>query len=144
MRNQPSSHAAVEPAADRIDLPAGLVVGGSWLAATLAIVAAAACCVLPLALTIVGLGGAWLTHLGLLARFEPILVGLALGALALAWGWLLWQRLRPGAGCGCLVPPGRASFVLLGGATALGLVALGRRWWEGPALQALWSVWTGA
>lgn len=145
MRNQPSSHPAVELASDRTGMPVGLVLGGSWLAATLAIVAAAACCVLPLALTVVGLGGAWLTHLGILARFEPILVGLGLGALAPAWGSLLWQRLWPRAtGCGCRAPPGWASFVLLGGATAIGLVALGRHWWEGPALQALWTVWTGA
>ncbi len=144
MRIEPSSHPAVQPAPDRSGLPAGLILGGSWLAAMLAIIAAAACCVLPLALTVVGLGGAWLTHLGILARFEPMLVGLAIGALALVWGWLLWQRLRPGAGCGCRMPSGWASVALLGGATATGLVALARRWWEGPALQALWTVWTGA
>ncbi len=45
---------------------------------------ASTCCLLPLAFVSVGLTGAWLGNLRVLQPYSPILVGIAIAALALA------------------------------------------------------------
>lgn len=141
MANEPSIRTA-SPTASRSDR---LLVGGSGAVAVVAALASAACCVLPLALTVVGLSGAWLAHLAILARFGPALLGATLLALAVAWLWLLRRTLLPArdGACGCGARPGWPAFSFLGVATLLGMVAVARPWWEGPALRALWTVWIG-
>lgn len=49
-----------------------------------AAVAASACCVLPLLLISLGLGGAWIGSLTALAPYQPIFIGIALVALGYA------------------------------------------------------------
>jgi hypothetical protein len=141
MASEPSIRTSTETAR-----PDRLLVGGSGVMAAVAALASAARCVLPLALTVAGLGGARLAHLEVLARFEPALLGAALLSLAAAWFWLLRQALLPATdgACGCRTQPGWPAFSLLSGATLLGLLAMARPWWEGPALRALWTVWTGS
>lgn len=57
---------------------------------------ASTCCVLPLALVSVGLGGAWIAQLRALERFWPVFIGIAVAAFAFAFYRLY---LRPAA-CG--------------------------------------------
>lgn len=93
MPGQPAPH-PVEPVAEK----------GGMAALTLAGVAAllaSTCCVLPLALAIVGVTGAWIRALRWLEPYSDALLVLALGALGAA-GWQLWgRRQRSGSGAVC-------------------------------------------
>jgi mercuric ion transport protein len=64
-----------------------LAVGASLIAST--------CCVLPLALVLVGITGAWMSHLVALKPITPVFTVLSLGALAWA-GYLVF---RPATAC---------------------------------------------
>ena len=46
---------------------------------------ASVCCVLPLALVTIGVGGAWVARLRSLERFYPVFVGLAIAAFGYAF-----------------------------------------------------------
>jgi mercuric ion transport protein len=60
---------------------------GSLLAA----MAACSCCVIPLALFTLGISGAWISNLTVLAPYQPFFVALALGFLS--WGfWLVYHK----------------------------------------------------
>ncbi|OZA30083.1 MAG: mercury transporter MerT [Hydrogenophilales bacterium 17-61-9] len=70
-------------------------------ASALAAVGASLCCVAPLVLVSLGLGGAWLSTLTELEPYRPIFVVLALGLLALA-GHKLYRQpavCEPGRAC---------------------------------------------
>ena len=54
-------------------------------ASALAAIGASLCCVAPLALVTLGIGGAWMATLTRLEPARPVFVALALGLLALAW-----------------------------------------------------------
>lgn len=69
-----------------------LLAAGGLLGALLA----SSCCVLPVALSLLGLGGAWLAVLAPLAPFQPLFAGLA--ALCLGAGF--WLAFRPAEACG--------------------------------------------
>lgn len=56
------------------------LIGGA-----LAAIAASACCLGPLVLVSLGIGGAWISNLTLLEPFRPVLIALALACLALAY-----------------------------------------------------------
>ena len=68
---------------------------------------AGACCVVPLVLVSLGLGGAWLANLQLLEPYRPLFI---VGAVA-ALGFAGWRIYRPAAGCQagqvCAVPQTR-------------------------------------
>lgn len=66
-----------------------LVAGG--LAATLA----SACCLGPLVLVSIGVGGAWVANLRALEPYRPLFLGIALAALFFAWRRIY----RAEAGC---------------------------------------------
>jgi mercuric ion transport protein len=103
----------------------GLAVVGTATGIT-ALVSAAACCVLPLALAAFGLGA------GGLAAFVPYHLPLTIGAaVAVLVGWLLYFRKRRACAQGahdaeCAIAPSRATSMLLGIATAA--VALSAVW----------------
>ena len=103
--------ASSEPA--KLGAPLLLGIGGAGLAAFLS----ASCCVLPLALGLVGLGGSWLAFLGpFVAWREPILLGTG-ALLLLAWIVVVrrgFARIRPRA----LVVTGLATASLALAATA--------------------------
>ena len=61
------------------------------LASALAAIGASLCCVAPLVLVTLGIGGAWLATLTRLEPARPVFVVLALGLLALA-GRTLYRR----------------------------------------------------
>lgn len=66
---------------------------GLGLAATGAALLGVSCCVLPIALSLVGLGGAWLSHLAIFVTVGPYL--LAGASIAVAAGWWIATRRRP-------------------------------------------------
>lgn len=65
---------------------------------------ASACCVLPLALVSVGLGGAWVGQLRTMERFAPAFIAAAIAAFAYAF-YRLYLRSAPCApDAGCATP----------------------------------------
>lgn len=87
----------------------GLMLAGSGIAALLA----SACCIGPLVLVSIGLGGAWLSNLQALEPYRPVFIGVALSALALAYR----RVFRPAAACApgdlCAVPRVRIAYRII-------------------------------
>ncbi len=68
---------------------------------------ASTCCVLPLALVSMGLGGAWIAQLRALERFQWVFIGLAAAAFGYAF-YRLYLRPAPCAPDGsCMLPETR-------------------------------------
>lgn len=98
-----------------------------WLAAggILGAMAASSCCILPLVLFSLGVGGAWLGNLTALSAYQPIFIGIT--ALLLGYGfWLVY--FKPATcteGDACTRPlPNRVVKIGLWSATALIVLAL--------------------
>ena len=70
-------------------------------ASALAAIGASLCCVAPLVLVTLGIGGAWVATLTRLEPARPLFVALALGLLALAWHQLYRQPVACEAGKPC-------------------------------------------
>jgi mercuric ion transport protein len=104
----------------------GALAAGSVLAA----VGASSCCVLPLALALAGISGAWIGGLTALSPYQPAFLGL--GALAVGSGfWRVYRRKRSacdGPRCGT---PGSRRWTKTGLWLAAGLllVAATTPWW---------------
>lgn len=102
-----------------------LVAGGVFAA-----VGASSCCILPLALAVAGIGGAWIGALTALSPYQPAF--LALGALTVGSGlWRAYRRNRPacdGPQCGT---PGSRRWTRTGLWLAAGLllIAATTAWW---------------
>jgi mercuric ion transport protein len=75
--------------------PSERKAGGLIAFAVLASILASTCCVLPLALVLVGITGAWMVHLTALKPLTPWAIALTAGAL----GWAGWLLFRPAASC---------------------------------------------
>jgi mercuric ion transport protein len=71
------------------DRKAGRLIAVAVLASLLA----STCCVLPLALVLVGVTGAWMANLQALKPVTPYAIALTVGALAWA-GWLVFRPVR--------------------------------------------------
>jgi mercuric ion transport protein len=100
----------------RPEARSGLFAAGGLLGA----LAAASCCILPLALFGLGAGGAWIGNLTALAPYQPAFVGVTLGFLGA--GFYFAYR-KPKAACAdaaaCRRPlPGRLVKATLWAATA--------------------------
>jgi mercuric ion transport protein len=78
-----------------VTAPGERKVGGLMAVALLASLLASTCCVLPLVLVLVGVGGAWVAGLQSLKPVTPYAIGLTVAALAWA-GWLVFG---PAAAC---------------------------------------------
>jgi mercuric ion transport protein len=74
---------------------------GSLIAGVLAAIGASVCCVAPLALLALGIGGTWVSSLTAMAPHRPIFIGLTLLFLVLAFRrlYLAAQVCAPGAPC---------------------------------------------
>lgn len=94
-------------------------MGAAFGAATLA----SACCVVPLALVSLGIGGAWMGSLTALEPYRWVFVTLALGALGYA-GYNEWQMSRrPDCDCDSpLSPTVRRSLLGVGALAVLALI----------------------
>lgn len=96
---------------------------------TLLALLSASCCVLPIAFSILGLGGAWLTMLGPFVEYRvPLLV---LTSAIIVWGWV-WHLNRNGS---------RLSLALLTVATMSLVLAVTAPQWEQSVSQLLWTYW---
>lgn len=68
---------------------------GSLFAGAIAAIAASLCCVGPLVLVMLGIGGAWVSHLRVLEPWRPLFIGLTVVFLVLAYR-KIW---RPASAC---------------------------------------------
>lgn len=80
---------------------AALTTKGSLAAVVLAAIGASLCCVGPLVLLSLGVGGAWIGNLTALEPYRPIFIGVTLLFLGLAYRqlYLAPQVCAPGAEC---------------------------------------------
>ena len=101
-----------------------------------ALLSAAACCVLPLALAALGLGAGGLTFL--VPYHWPLTIG---AGLAVAAGWALYLRKRRACRISdtcAAAPPSRATMIILSIATAFVILsALWPGYIEGPLMRLL-------
>jgi mercuric ion transport protein len=79
-------------------LPKLAVVGG-----LLGALAASSCCILPLALFVLGAGGAWIGNLTALAPYQPVFIILTLGFLGYGF-WTAYHRPSCSEGGSCPRP----------------------------------------
>ena len=112
------------------DVPRAILVGGSSLLAILS----ASCCVLPIGLTILGLGGPWLTFLGPFVAYRTEILFAAAVIVAVAWVRLYW--VRPAA------ERRRKGLALTLIATLSLGVAASAPLWERQAMRAMFGYWS--
>ncbi|RJP65639.1 MAG: mercuric ion transporter MerT [Comamonadaceae bacterium] len=97
--------------------------GIALLTGGLAALFASACCLGPLVLIMVGISGAWISHLTALEPYQPLFIGVALVALFLA-ARKIW---RPAGACEpdqvCAIPGVGRAYKMLFGVVVLLLVA---------------------
>lgn len=97
--------------------------GKALLTGGLAALFASACCLGPLVLIMVGISGAWISHLAALEPYQPLFMGASLVALLFA-ARRIW---RPVAACeqgqACAIPRVNRTYKLLFGVVVLLLVA---------------------
>lgn len=105
-------------------------------AASLMAIASASCCVLPIGLSVAGLGGAWLTLLDPFVAYRSfILVGVGL-VLLVTWARIINRR----NGC---AKRRRTSLTVASFCTLVFLIALSAPLWEQGAVQVILSYWRG-
>lgn len=73
----------------------GAIIGG---------VAALSCCVMPLVFVIVGISGAWISHLTALSPYQPVFVALAVGSILYGYLAVYQARRACAAGSVCARP----------------------------------------
>ncbi len=116
--SQPVAGGAGDAGAGKLAVSAGGILGA---------LAAASCCILPLALVGLGASGAWIGRLGSLAPYQPIFLGFT--AVCLGVGFYLVYRkpkvagVVPGAVCARPVSH-RVTKILLWCATGIAVAAL--------------------
>lgn len=109
--------------------PNRLLVGGAGLLALLS----ASCCVLPIGLSILGLGGTWLTMLGPFVEYRIEI--LVIVGFVLAWGWFrMWSRWA-------CAGRKRSTFVLLALTTVAFALAVSSPLWEEDAARTMFALW---
>ena len=114
---------------DQANGPNRLVIGGAGLLALLS----ASCCVLPIGLSIIGLGGTWLTMLGPFVAYRIEI--LVVVGLVLAWGWL---RLLRRWNCASRK---RSTLFILGLTTLAFALAASSPLWEEEAARTMFALW---
>lgn len=123
------------PASRRAD--AGLSALGA-LASFGAVLAAASCCVLPLALAALGMGAGLSSTFAALMKLRWPLTALSLVGLAAGWWAYGWRRRACVADRSCAVSlPSRATPIVLAIGTALTVIALIWDRLEAPLMKAL-------
>ena len=97
---------------------------GSMIAAALAAIGASLCCIAPLVLLALGIGGAWISYLTALEPYRPIFVAVTLLFLGLAFRklYLVPQPCAPGDACA--VPATRRNQRIIFWVVSVLLVAL--------------------
>ncbi len=97
---------------------------GSMIAAVLAAIGASLCCIGPLVLLALGIGGTWISYLTALEPYRPTFIGVTLVFLGLAFRklYLVPQQCTPGDTC--VVPTTRRNQRIIFWIVAVVLVAL--------------------
>ena len=94
----------------------------------LAAIVASVCCLGPLVLVMIGVGGAWVSNLTLLEPYRPVFIGVALVFMGLAWRQIYRApaaaQCEPGTLC-ALPQTNRVYRVMFWVVSALVLLALG-------------------
>lgn len=93
----------MRPVNTKLVLTGGLLTG----------IAASACCVGPLLLLSLGIGGAWIGNLTALERYRPVFIVLTLLFAAAAYRKIYAVRPDCGPGGCCAAEPGRRTLKLL-------------------------------
>ena len=98
-----------------------------WWGGALAALAASACCLGPLVLVSLGIGGAWILNLTRLEPLRPVFITLALLCMALAY-WKIYQapaaaNCAPGSAC-ALPQTNAGNRILFWGVSVLVVIAL--------------------
>ncbi|MDH3286642.1 MAG: mercuric ion transporter MerT [Betaproteobacteria bacterium] len=83
---------------------------GSLVTGSVAAIFASACCVGPLILVSVGLGGAWVSYLTAPTPYRWVFIGIAVVALAFAWKRIYRPAAQCEAGEVCAVPRTRRAY----------------------------------
>lgn len=123
MTVETSVETAHQPAGQDGHRPALLATG-----CLLSAVAASSCCILPLALFSLGVGGVWIGRLSALAPYQPIFIAITIMLLGYGY-WLVYRKPKVACaeGAACARPlPNR--IVKLGLWVATGLVLLALAW----------------
>lgn len=109
-------------------------VKGSLVASVLAAIGASVCCVGPLVLLMLGIGGAWIAHLTALEPLRPWFIAATLLFLGLAFRrlYLLPQVCVPGTACADPIVLKRQRLIFW--VVALALLALLSVPWLAPLL----------
>ena len=103
-----------------------------------AVLAAASCCVLPLALAAFGAGAGFSSTFAALIPLRWPLTLLSLFGLAAGWWTYLRRRKACAVDQSCTLPmPSRSTSVMLVAGSALTLVALAWDWMEAPLMNAV-------
>jgi mercuric ion transport protein len=100
--------------------------------AGVAAVLAASCCVLPLALAVVGLGGGWLVILAPFVAHRGAILAIVAAVLTVAWLAVLWR---------CPCRRRRPALVVTAAASLAFVAAVTTPWWEAAAVDRLWALW---
>jgi mercuric ion transport protein len=101
--------------------------------ATIFALFSATCCVLPIGLSIIGIGGAWLTVFAPFTQYRALI--LVVVAVIVGFAWLrLFRRYQ----CGRVT---KSALVLTLIATLALIASLSAPYWEGYATRALWAIW---
>lgn len=104
----------------------------SLLAGVVAGVVASICCVGPLVLLALGIGGAWVANLTALEPYRPVFVGVALVFVGLAFRKLYLVPATCAPGASCAVPANRKRQRLVFWLVAVPLLALLAFPWYAP------------
>ncbi len=83
---------------------------GSLATGTLGAILASTCCVGPLILLSLGIGGAWVSNLALLEPYRWVFLGVAIASLAFAWRKIFRPALVCRPGEVCAQPPARGVY----------------------------------
>ena len=109
--------------------PNRAVIGATGLLALLT----ASCCILPIGLSIIGLGGSWLAMLGPFVEYRVEI--LAVAGPILGWSWFrLWRRWN-------CASKRRSALFIVGFATFSVAIAASSPLWEEEAARTMWTLW---
>lgn len=79
-----SSHISVDTT-DSSDRTVSTLLPGAGLVVAVAALAGASCCVLPLMLAAVGVGGAWIAQLAIFVTYQWYILTFAIALIAISW-----------------------------------------------------------
>jgi len=71
------------------------------------------CCILPLVLLLLGIGGSWISNLTALEPYKPIFIGTAVALLAIAYWQIFIKKQACEEGKICAVPENKRKYKII-------------------------------